>query len=189
MTGRVLGALLLVVSVLGGSACGGRDGAREDAQTADDEAAVQRVALITLFVTREHARQLVFWNDRLHLSPTLRLLRDAGVPLVAQTADTAALRLPMPVHLESLTSLEAHFRRYPDGWEAWFRRYPGSSGLVALTRPTWLPAAADGSARAALVVGRTCGEHCHSAWRLTLARHPGAPWRSVSVVPIALPRD
>ena len=188
MTGRVLGALLLAASVLGGRACGARDRARAPEPT-DHDAAVQRAALLTLFATREHAQRMVFWSDPVHESPTLGLLRAAGVPQVAAAPDTAALALPMPVHLETLASLESHFQRHPDGWEAWFRRFPGSSGLVALTRPIWLPAAADGSARALLVVGRTCGEHCHSAWRITLARPVGAAWRTVAVVPIGLPRD
>ena len=100
---RVLGALLLAASVLGGRACGARDRARAPEPT-DHDAAVQRAALLTLFATREHAQRMVFWSDPVHESPTLGLLRAAGVPQVAAAPDTAALALPMPVHLETLAS-------------------------------------------------------------------------------------
>jgi len=164
-----------------------------------DQASVQRAALLTLFVSREHAKQLVFWSDTANLSPTLQLLRDSGVSVEAQQPDTAALALRMPVHLESLATLERQFRAAPDGWEAWFARFPASSGLIALTRPVVLGETAAGIARVAVVVARICGEHCHSAWRVTLARDAlsrdalsrdaGRSWRTVAVEPLTLPRD
>jgi hypothetical protein len=156
---------------------------------ARDQASVQRAALLTLFVHREHARQLVFWSDAAHTSPTLALLGDIGLSLDAQQPDTAALALPMPVHLESLATMEQHFRTSPDGWETWFTRFPASSGIIALTRPELLPVLADGIARARVVVARTCGEHCHSAWRVTLQRTTDGAWRTRSVEPLTLPRD
>lgn len=162
---------------------------RPSALSDRDRVAVQRAALLTLFVEREHAQQLVFWSDSANASPTATLLRDAGVSLVNDWPDTAALALPMPVHLESLATLEQHFREEPDGWEAWFTRFPASSGIVVLTRPTVLTPGADGVVRASIVVGRTCGEHCHSAWRLTLVRTSTAAWRTIRVEPLTLPRD
>ena len=151
--------------------------------------AVQRAALLTLFVDREHARQLVFWSDPAHASPTVLLLRELGLTLEAQRPDTAALALPLSVHLESLATMEQHFRASPDGWETWFKRFPASSGIIALTRPELLPVVADGIARANVVLARTCGEHCHSAWRVTLQRTTDGAWRTRSVEPLTLPRD
>ncbi|QJR37418.1 hypothetical protein HKW67_18830 [Gemmatimonas groenlandica] len=161
--------------------------------SAREQAAVQRAALLALFDAREHAKRLVFWSDTTHLSPTLQLLRDSGVPFEAQPPDTAALALPLPVHLESLATLEQQFRAEPDGWEAWFARYPASSGLVALTRPTLLAQSPDGTQRDALsvavIVARTCGEHCHSAWRVTLIRDRRNVWQVRAIEPLTLPRD
>jgi hypothetical protein len=151
--------------------------------------AVQRTAVLTLFVEREHPRRLVFWNDGAHLSPTLRLLREAGVALDAQLPDTAALALPLPVHLETLATMEQQFRASPDGWEVWFKRFPASSGLIALTRPVRLMVPADGIERVRVMVARTCGEHCHSAWRMTLQRATGGGWRTLTVQPLSVPRD
>jgi len=154
-----------------------------------DEMSIQRAALLSLFVDREHARQLVFWNDAAHASPTVLLLREIGLPLDARQPDTAALALPLPMHLESLATIEQHFRASPDGWETWFRRFPASSGIIALTRPELLPVMADGIVRASVVVARTCGEHCHSAWRVTLHRTDNDTWRTRSVAALTLPRD
>jgi hypothetical protein len=111
------------------------------------------------------------------------------VAVDAQQPDTAALALPLPVHVESLATMEEQFRASPDGWEAWFQRFPASSGIITLTRPVRLPVLADGINRVAVVVARTCGEHCHSAWRLTLQRAPGGGWRTRTVQPLTLPRD
>ena len=162
---------------------------RPVALSARDEIAVQRTALLALFVSREHAKQLVFWNDRANVSPSLQLLRASGLPVEAQLPDTAALAMPMPVHLETLETLEQHFRARPDGWEAWFSRYPASSGIVALSRPMLLSTRADGDELVAVVVARNCGEHCHSAWRVMLSRRSGARWQIRSVEPLTLPLD
>ena len=85
--------------------------------------------------------------------------------------------------------LERQFRASPDGWETWFKRFPASSGLIALTRPVLLATSANGLMRASVVVARTCGEHCHSAWRVTLQRTVDGAWRTRSVEPLTLPRD
>lgn len=154
-----------------------------------EQASVQRAALLALFDAREHAKQLVFWSDTANLSPTLQLLRDVGVAVEAEPPDTAVLALPLPVHLESLATLEQQFRAEPDGWEAWFARFPASSGVVALTRPTVLVEGPDGAERVAVIVARTCGEHCHSAWRVTVIRLPRGVWQVRAIEPLALPRD
>ena len=182
--GCVLGALLLGALAVGAAR-------RRAPRTLNhrEAMAVQRAALLTLFVEREHARILVFWHDGTHPSPTLRLLRAAGVAVDAQQPDTAALALPLPVHVESLATMEQQFRESPDGWEAWFLRFPASSGIIALTRPLLLATSPDGLVRASVVVARACGEHCHSAWRLTLQRAPGGGWRTLTVQPLTLPRD
>ncbi|WP_411281063.1 hypothetical protein [Gemmatimonas sp.] len=185
---RSLLLVVLVVLALGGWLVRPRP-LRPPALSDRDQLLVQRAALLTLFVSREHATQLVFWSDRANLSPTLQLLRESGVQIEAEQPDTAALAMPVPVHLESLATLEQHFRARPDGWESWFARFPGSSGLVALTRPVVLAAPADRLERVAVVVARTCGEHCHSAWRLILIRPTGHSWQVQAVKPLALPRD
>ena len=162
---------------------------RSVALSGEDQVEIQRAALLALFVTREHAKQLVFWNDAMHLSPTLQLLGESGVRVVPQLPDTSALALPLPVHVETLATMEQQFRTSPDAWETWFTRYPSSSGIIALTRPVPLATQKDGDEHVAVVVARTCGEHCHSAWRVVLQRTPTGVWRTRSVRPLALPRD
>lgn len=174
-----LGALLLVRQ-------------RSDTLSDQDQVEIQRAALLTLFTTRERAKQLVFWNDAQHLSPTIALLGESGVRVEAQQPDTSALAMPLPVHVETLATMERLFRESPDAWETWFMRYPASSGIIALTRPVLLAAldgGDDGAARAEVVVARTCGEHCHSAWRVTLQRTTNGAWRTRTVMPLPLPRD
>jgi len=178
-----------VALVLGALVCGAVRRRTPSTLSRREAMAVQRAALLTLFVDREHARQLVFWSDAAHASPTVLLLREIGLRLEAQPPDTAALALPMPVHLETLATMEQQFRASPDGWETWFKRFPASSGIIALTRPELLPVVADGIARANVVVARSCGEHCHSAWRLSLQRTTDGAWRTRSVEPLTLPRD
>ncbi len=163
-----------------------RDGDLSDAE----RAAIQRAALVTLFTQREQARQILLWSDRAHVAPTLQLLRETHDDSVA--ASTPALAtLSLPIHAETVTlaDLEAHFANHPDAWEAWFAKYPASSGIVALTEPVPQPVNADGLTRVMLTVVRTCGEHCHSAWRLYLRRDATGSWRTLSVQPLALRPD
>ena len=72
------------------------------------------------------------------------------------------------------------FRAHPDGWKAFWARYPGSTGVIELS-PVRLT---DDSA--ALVVGRSCGEHCRTAWRVRLGR-AGAGWRVARVEFLPVP--
>lgn len=185
----LLGACVLGALVFGALVFGAAAWRTPPTLSERETMAVQRAAVLTLFVEREHPRRLVFWNDGAHLSPTLRVLREAGVALDAQQPDTVALALPLPVHLETLATMERQFRAFPDGWEVWFRRFPASSGIIALTQPVLLATSADGRVRASVVVARTCGEHCHSAWRITLQRATSGGWRTLTVAPLTLPRD
>ncbi len=200
-------ALLSVCAVLflGFRASGVSDG--DDVSDAD-RAAIQRSALVTLFTQREHAQQLLLWTDPSHESPSLQLLRDTRREarretdravsranrtgrdsLTASTPTLAMLSLPMRAAAVTLADLEAHFAAHPDAWEAWFTKYPASSGIVALTEPVLRTMAGERSPRASLIVARTCGEHCHSAWRVELRRDDTGRWRTLSVQPLALRPD
>ena len=146
---------------------------------------MQRAALTTLFLEREHAARLVLWRGPLADAPTLGAL--AGVDtLRTADVDPRALALPVLVDTANLRSLTEHFRAHPDAWRAWFARFPGAPGLVEMTAPR----AADGSAAGAeLLVGRSCGEHCRMAWRVRVRRRADGAWRTDSVISLRLPRS
>jgi hypothetical protein len=123
---------------------------------------IARVAMKQLFVAREKAQAITLWRDRT-VSLTLGALplTDASprVPL-----DSAALALSLRTGVADQASMEAFFRTHPAGWDAWFEANPGNAGLVEVAEPL----VHDNDA--SVVVGRACGEHCRSAWRLTLKR-------------------
>jgi hypothetical protein len=148
--------------------------------SAADAAAVQRAALTTLFVEREHAARLVLWRGPLADAPALGGLARADT-LPAGDVDPRALALPIPVDTVGVRGVEAHFRAHPDAWRAWFARYPGSPGLVELTAPR---AVGGDGMRAELLVGRSCGEHCRMAWRVRVRRDAGGAWRTESAAPL-----
>ncbi len=163
-------------------------GCRAPALTADDILRVQRAALTALFLQREHAQQLTLWRGpRLH-APTLgELTKNAGVadsvPLLLP--DTSQLQLPIAVHTVDLVMLEQFFQSHPTGWDAWYAKYPGSNGLIELTAPilnSW------SRHEATLLIARTCGEHCRSAWRLTAQRAPGGEWHITKITALPLPK-
>ena len=148
-----------------------------------DAAAVQRAALTTLFLEREHAARLVLWRGPLVDAPTLGALPGADT-LPAAGGDPRALSLPVPVDTANLRTVTAHFRAHPDAWRAWFARHAGSPGLVELT----IPRAVDATGTTAeLLVGRSCGEHCRMAWRVRVRRQRDGAWRTVSVISLRLP--
>lgn len=157
-----------------------------------ESSSIARAALGALFVDREHTRSILLWTGSLAEAPTFgeRRLRVAALgsrgadALTLAGLDTSALRLPVPVLPVDAGMLDAHFRANPAGWDTWFRRFPGASGIVEVGRPF---AGRDGSAT--LFVGRACGEHCHSAWRLVLSRTAAGVWRVDSVIPLPLPRS
>jgi hypothetical protein len=147
-----------------------------------DATAVQRAALTTLFLEREHAARLVLWRGPLADAPTLGLLPRADT-LPAGDGDPRALALPVPVDTANLQSLTEHFRINPDAWRAWFVRHPGSPGLVELTAPS---RAASSDSVAELLVGRSCGEHCRMAWRVRVRRASDGAWRTDSVITLRI---
>ncbi len=151
-------------------------------------AAIQRAALSTLFLERERAQGLVFWDGPRAQAPTLSLVAPRGdgtdaLPLLVP--DLVALSLPVPATVVRLADLEAHFRTYPDGWPAWFARFPASGGLIELTAPDIAP---DRPTEARLLVARTCGEHCHQVWRVRVRRDDTGTWRTHDVLALAMPK-
>lgn len=135
---------------------------------------------------REHAQRVNLWLDNAAASPVFgdaTIRRTIGrEPLALAKLDTSALLLPFPIHGETLASLETLFAARAIGWDAFFREYPGTAGLVEVTAPV---IASDGGAT--LFVGRVCGEHCRTVWRLRLSRAQGDRWQVDSVVAIRLP--
>ena len=168
MRPRATRALVLAAAALGACA---RPGHAADA-------AVQGAAVRELFVTREHARQLVLWADPGEIGPTFELLgaADAG-------ADSGALAaaIPAPVRPVRAAQLAALFRAHPDGWAAFYVAYPGAPGLVELARPAW-----SGDTLATVLVGRACGEHCFNAWQVAVRAAPDG--RGISTTPLRLPK-
>jgi len=150
--------------------------------------AIQRAAVSTLFLERERAHQLVFWDGLRVDAPTLSLVAtrgDATDALPLLVPDVPALSLPVPATVVRLADLEAHFRTHPDGWPAWFARFPASGGLIELTAPDIAP---EVPGEAVLLVARTCGEHCHHAWRVRVRRDARGVWRTHEVRPVAVPK-
>jgi hypothetical protein len=88
----------------------------------------------------------------------------------------------VPVVAVRRRDLDALFRAHPDGWKVFWTRYPGATGVIELS-----PVRLTGDS-AALVVGRSCGEHCRTAWRVRLGRDPhSAPWRVTGVQFVVVP--
>ncbi len=152
-------------------------------------AAIQRAALTTLFVEREGARQLVIYLGARRDALTLGVLPgvdDASDSLALSAPDVTALRMGIPVTVLGVAELDAHFRAHADAWAGWFDTYAGSSGLVELTAVK--RDEADRNA-ATLIVARACGEHCRSAWRVTVARDATRSWHTRATDPLRLPRS
>jgi hypothetical protein len=122
---------------------------------------------------------LVVWADR-----------DPGpvfAELVATTPDAVPARDAPPTRVGTVPvvavrgrDLDTLFRAHPDGWKAFWARYPGATGVIELS-----PVRLTGDS-AALVVGRSCGEHCRTAWRVRLGRS-GAEWRVARVEFLRVP--
>ena len=166
--------MLAVALAVTGARCAfgpGEDRVRREADAATSYA-VQRVALDSLFTGREHAQRLVVWATDAADGPALEALG----PLIPRTTmrrtiDVARLAPTLPARAMTEAAVAALFRTNPDGWAAFFREYPGSSGLVELS-PVWLSPGGDS---ATTYVGRSCGEHCRNAWRVS-ARRAGSRW-------------
>jgi hypothetical protein len=158
--------------------CGGRD--------ADDDARVQGAALRHLFRERERAGRLVVWADAAEAGPVFAALGvpadGADMPPVdARTADGLAAAVGVPVTLASAIDMTRLFRENPDGWKAFYWANPGTPGLVELGRVRYA------GRTATVVVGRSCGEHCLHAWRVTLSAGGGGAWRATAVEPLRVP--
>jgi hypothetical protein len=179
-------ASLLVAVALFGVWCA-RDRAAPNADRVADEAtsyAVQRLALDAVFNGREHAQRLVLWSTDAGDGPALEALGSAvAEPRVPRAIDVAKLAPSLPATVMDQAALAKLFRRYPDAWAAFFRAHPGAAGLVELS-PVRL--SRDGL-MAETYVGRSCGEHCRSAWRLTVRRDAGGRWSITDLHFVRLP--
>jgi hypothetical protein len=161
--------------LLGGvsaAACGARerDAARDRLADEATSYAVQRLALDSLFNGRERAGRLVLWATDAGDGPVLEAL-DSLVPKSAtpRTIDVARLGAALPARVMTEQVIAELFRTYPDAWAAFFRDNPAAAGLVELS-PVRL--SSDGRS-ATTYVGRSCGEHCRSAWRIVADRDRG----------------
>ncbi len=141
---------------------------------ARDIGAVQTAALTELFTVREQATALLLWRDSLHTGPVFDSL---GLRAALDIATPASL----VVSRVSLAELEALFAQHPDGWAAVYATYPGIPGLVEVGPVTFAPDARS----AQIVVGRSCGENCRMAWRITLDREDSLEWRVRDVGAVA----
>jgi len=150
-----------------------------------DATAIQRAALSTLFIEREHSQLLVLIDVARDSAPVLHDTLANPDRAELQLPDSAALALPIAVRVVTLRDVETVFREHADGWAAWYRRYPVSAGIVELTAPT---VSGDARESARIVVARACGEHCRAVWRVTVQRDRDGRWRTVSVAAVGLPK-
>jgi thiosulfate/3-mercaptopyruvate sulfurtransferase len=158
---------------------------------ATEDEDVQSAALRHLFTAREKAGQLVLWNDSAQSGPVFTRLH-AAVSLVAHVERLATPGLP--VSAISSGAVQQLFREHPDGWAAFFARYAGAPGIVELGAVRYDSATRENRSAvrvrdAALLVGRSCGEQCAMAWRVSLRRAGDAPWRVESVTAVPLPPE
>ena len=139
-------------------ACGAEAGAQVIVRPAVMRgiAAAIALALREIFRARAHAAQLVLWADPVEPGPVLKAI---GRPTSWDGRAVSAQEIGVPVTALGAAELERLFRAHSDGWAAFFRAYPGSPGLVEVT----VVAAARDGRSAALLVGRSCGEHCRQA--------------------------
>lgn len=163
---------ILALAVLG--AC---NGSAENARRLPDDAttyAVQRLALDSLFTSREHHTRLVLWATDAANGPVLDALGALVVrPDVPHDIDVRRLAPTLPAQVMHEYELDTLFRRKPDAWAEFFRENPGAAGLVELS-PVQL--SNDGTV-AETIIGRSCGEHCRNAWRLRARRTRGDAWQ------------
>jgi hypothetical protein len=92
-----------------------------------------------------------------------------------------AAAVGIPVTLASATDMVRLFREHADGWRAFYRQYAGTPGLVELGRVRYA------GRTATVVVGRSCGEHCLHAWRVTVRAGGDRVWRVTGVAPFTVP--
>ena len=179
---RVTVAVALAVA---GARCAGDIGANHVRREADETTSydVQRVALDSLFNGRERARRLVLWESDAADGPALEALRST-IPRVTMSRRIDVVRLAPSLPARTLTEAAVAdlFRKNPDGWAAFFRENAGSAGLIELS-PVWLSPGGDS---ATTYVGRSCGEHCRNAWRVS-ARRTSSRWIITELQPVRVP--
>ena len=149
-----------------------------------------QAALARLFVSREHASSVLMWKGETTNAPTFgepTIRRAVGLAQNVRSVDTTVIAVErisigIPVVWVDLEMLEAHFNANPAGWDAWFRRFPGSAGIVEIVEPSRRD---DGTA--VLFVGRACGEHCRSVWRLVMSKNSSSAWAVDSIFPLTIP--
>ena len=182
---RAARVTLAVVLAVAGARCAGAIDATHVRREADETTSydVQRVALGALFNGRERAQRLVLWESDAEDGPALEALRST-LPRArtSHRIDLARLAPSLPARTLTEAAVADLFRKNPDGWAAFFRENPGSSGLVELS-PVWL--SGDGDS-ATTHIGRSCGEHCRNAWRVS-ARRMGSRWTVTDVQWVRVP--
>ena len=171
---------LVVTLAMFGAELGGCSGDGANSTPAPDDAttyAVQRLALDSLFTSREHHARIVVWATDAGDGPVLEALGAIVVrPAHARVIDLAQLAPVLPVRLMNERELATLFRENPDAWAAFFRENPEAAGLVELS-PVRL--SRDGQV-AETIIGRSCGEHCRNAWRLR-ERRVNSAWQIASL--------
>ncbi|MEO7964864.1 MAG: hypothetical protein ABIT38_13255 [Gemmatimonadaceae bacterium] len=154
-----------------------------------DLAAAERAAIVQLFLSYERPQQLVFWDGAPRDSPIFGEIA-LGDSLNPRGVSPESLLLPIPVSVVHREELERLFHENADAWEAWYRLHPASGGVVEVTAPRLAPpssARITTSSSASVVIGRLCGEHCRSAWNVTVEKKHGE-WIVKGVRPVALPK-
>ncbi len=170
---RCLASFALAAVVAVSAACGGERRAKAKGGTA-----VQSAVVSFLFLEREHARSIELWADSTRAGPVLSVL---GIRSSVPDSLPVPTRTGASVHRITADTMAAIFRGNPDGWEAFFRRYPASSGLVELSPVTF-----SADTLATVTVGRSCGEHCATAWRFVVSRNADGTWsiQKIDYVPV-----
>ena len=128
------------------------------------DAHIQRAALTELFLVRERAGEVVIWSDSTATGPVFSAM-------VLTSADSVATPAGLPLRTTTLADLAAMFRESPDGWRDFYSRFPRTPGLVEVSPVEYT----SDHERAALVIARSCGEHCRMAWRVQLITS-GTTW-------------
>jgi hypothetical protein len=182
VTGTPRSRHLLAIALLTG--CARADRPHVPTTASAHETAVISAALTELFARREHAQAITIWEDGREFAPTLAAFGGVSddtdtMALVSTRAQTLAV--PFRVERTTLRDMEAFFRTDPEGWDAWFEAHPGNAGVVEIVRPRVTGDSAE------MIVGRVCGEHCRTAWRLQLGR-TGDRWTVRTVAVVRVPR-
>jgi hypothetical protein len=145
---------------------------------------IHRAAMVELFTVRERAQRLVFWRDPGTRGPVFsRLHADGSSAALPEPVAAAATGDLLPIDSVSLPRLEQLFRDAPDGWKAFFAQQPGAPGIIELGEVRH----DSRSGTASVLVGRSCGERCATAWQLELRRAP--EWQVTAMRVLSLPPE